>query len=173
MWNLVPQPGIATSSPALQGRFLITAPSGKSLAGLFVWFFTLEIWSLDLEKDCLLQGQSSCFGFQLLNLQLICPAFFLFLRCLGLRFNLFPSILTCFFFFFGHTAWLAGSYLPDQGLNPRQQCKLQVLTTGLPGNFQELAHISMSYFSFCHCSGRWLWLPLFYAEELEVQKYMK
>ena len=102
MWNLVPQPGIATSSPALQGRFLITAPSGKSLAGLFVWFFTLEIWSLDLEKDCLLQGQSSCFGFQLLNLQLICPAFFLFLRCLGLRFNLFPSILTCFFFFWPH-----------------------------------------------------------------------
>ena len=75
--------------------------------------------------------------------------------------------------FFGHTAWLAGSYLPDQGLNPRQQCKLQVLTTGLPGNSQELAHVSMSYFSFCHCSGRWLWLPLFYAEELEVQKYMK
>ena len=25
------------------------------------------------------------------------------------------------FFFFGHTSWLARSYFPDQGLNPRPQ----------------------------------------------------
>ena len=172
MWNLVPQPGIEPSPPALQRRFLTIAPSGKSLGGLFVWFFTLEIWSLDLEKDCLLQGQSSCSGFQLLNLQLICPAFFLFSQMSRAQVWPLSFHINMLFFFFGHGLQDPISLTRDW--THWQQCKLQVLTTGLPGNSQESApSISMSYFSFCHCSGRWLWLPLFYAEEVEVQKYMK
>ena len=71
-----------------------------------------------MEKDCLLQGQSSCSGFQLLNLQLICPAFFLFLRCLGLRFDLFPSILTCFFLATLHGLQGLSSLTKDQTCAP-------------------------------------------------------
>ena len=52
--------------------------------------------------------------------------------------NSFPCICPCahlFFFFFRHTMRLAGSYFPNQGLNPwPQQRKRGVLTTGPPGN---------------------------------------
>ena len=33
---LVPRPGIELMSPALEGRFLTTGPTGKSLLGLFL-----------------------------------------------------------------------------------------------------------------------------------------
>ena len=43
-------------------------------------------------------------------------------------------VLPTFFFFFGHAAWLAGSYFPKQGSNPWPlQWKCRVLTTGPPG----------------------------------------
>ena len=143
MWNLDPQPGIEPSSPVLQGKFLTTAPSGKSLGGLFVWFFTRDLITR-FGKRLPFTGAIKLFWLPATNLQLICPAFFLFsqmsrAQVWPLSFHI--NIICFFFFFFGHTAWLAGSYLPDQGLNPRWQCKLQVLTTGPPGNPQELAHL--------------------------------
>ena len=54
--------------------------------------------------------------------------------------NLFLTFLFCFWFYlfifgFGYTVQLAGSWFPDQGLNPGPwQWKSQILATGPPGN---------------------------------------
>ena len=49
------------------------------------------------------------------------------------------NVCIFFFFFSGCAAWLAGSYFPSQGTEPRPwQWKPRVLTTGPPGNFQEM-----------------------------------
>ena len=59
------------------------------------------------------------------------------------HFITFFKVYIIFFFHFGCTAWLAGSYFPDQGLNPGPcQWKRQVLTTGPPGNSQYIIYFS-------------------------------
>ena len=52
-------------------------------------------------------------------------------------------------FFSGHAAQLAGSYFPDQGLNPGPQLwKHRVLTTGQPGNSQPWSVLNQSLLVF-------------------------
>ena len=53
---LVPWPGIEPKSPSLQGGFLTTEPSGKSLVSVLVFFFAIYSsqrleWSIVLILD--------------------------------------------------------------------------------------------------------------------------
>ena len=104
MWNL-PRPGLEPVSPALAGGFSTAAPPGKPNKNILKkegWIYTNDFRFVT--KECFLAG--------FLAKRLL-------LRGAFLHHHLCSFILEFLFLFlnFGHAAWLAGSYFPDQGLN--------------------------------------------------------